>query len=572
MNQMINGAKVAVYLRCSTDQQKNSVEDQRAYIQPIVESNRLSVIREFTDEGESGATIDGRPEIKKMLASAEKHAFEILLVYDVSRFSRGGAGEFWTLVQRLKKLEVRVYSCTHRRFVTENDAVLFSSEASFARQSNIQHSRDITRTMISNVRDRKMDPGRVAPFGYDRVYLDSTGKEIEILRTMPDGTKQVLDPVTQQCRQIIPKGESRRKLASLFVKLVPSESSRVETLKLIFKLAPSMGYKEIANHLNNLRRPSPRGGLWSFTSIRDILLNPAYTGRIVFNRIQKSRYHGIRDGNIVAHDDLHEGKLNRNVNDKKDWIIIDNAHDALVTDKQFEAAQSAMKKRAHVSATRSPNHVYLLSGLMRCSKCGESMQGHSKRASKAKGHKRYFYYVCSTARKHGKDQCSVVSVPAEEIEHFAIDSVRSLLTSPEALHMLESGIREHLACAQQGLDERPRLEKELAALKVKRKRLFDRLLNENSQDFFRDEIDVLHKEIQNMEARLGDADSKMTKKDIDKIIAQAKTYYMETFLTLQGSEHKAIREALRALGVSLEFDPIAKEGRLWYDHFMRAAG
>jgi len=69
----------------------------------------------------------------------------------------------------------------------------------------------------------------------------------------------------------------------------------------------------------------------------------------------------------------------------------------------------------------------VLQGLLRCVPCGCAMTpSHTSR----NGSKRYRYYVCSQATKHGRKTCPSPSVPAAAIEHFVIERIRCIGTDP----------------------------------------------------------------------------------------------------------------------------------------------
>lgn len=90
MNELPTGARVAVYTRCSTTQQVNSIADQDAEVMRVVEKYKLKVVKTYSDEGVSGSTIDERNALKKMIAEIGSLGVDIILVYNLSRLTRGG--------------------------------------------------------------------------------------------------------------------------------------------------------------------------------------------------------------------------------------------------------------------------------------------------------------------------------------------------------------------------------------------------------------------------------------------------------------------------------------------------
>lgn len=170
------GAQVADYLRASTDEQVNSTVDQLEVMDRIAEEKKLVVVDKYVEQGESGGSIEERGKLNRLIQDAERGLFQYVRVYDVSRFSRGGATDFWWLVRELKQRGVMLYCCTMKSVVTESEALRFSAEAIQAYQHNKRLSQDVTRTLILNVTKRNCDPGRRAPYGLDRSYFTETGQ------------------------------------------------------------------------------------------------------------------------------------------------------------------------------------------------------------------------------------------------------------------------------------------------------------------------------------------------------------------------------------------------------------
>ncbi|MEU4221205.1 recombinase family protein [Actinoplanes sp. NPDC026623] len=135
----------------------------------------------------------------------------------------------------------------------------------------------------------------------------------------------------------------------------------------------------IARELNEHRVPCPsaydrarnrhrNASGWEVTTVAAILANPRYTGHQIWNR-HHSRYPdhtaiGVPGTGSPAH----------GPNRRCDWVISDRpAHPALVTEKEFIAAQS-------VSALPRPGggqrHHYQLVGVLRCGICRRRMISH----------------------------------------------------------------------------------------------------------------------------------------------------------------------------------------------------
>ena len=89
---------VAIYCRVSTDKQE--VENQLIQLREYCKKSNYEIFKEYTDiiSGKENS----RPAYDEMFRDAHKKLFELVLFWDLSRFSR--AGTLFTL-QRLKELE-----------------------------------------------------------------------------------------------------------------------------------------------------------------------------------------------------------------------------------------------------------------------------------------------------------------------------------------------------------------------------------------------------------------------------------------------------------------------------------
>ena len=92
--------RVALYLRVSLDDGRQTIENQRDQLAEFCLSMGWLVVAEFSDQ-KSGKSSD-RPGLQKMKAAASKREFDHLLFWDLSRLSRGGVSETLRLLEELR--------------------------------------------------------------------------------------------------------------------------------------------------------------------------------------------------------------------------------------------------------------------------------------------------------------------------------------------------------------------------------------------------------------------------------------------------------------------------------------
>lgn len=135
----------------------------------------------------------------------------------------------------------------------------------------------------------------------------------------------------------------------------------------------------IARALNERNIPSPAahdpernthrtGTAWTLRTIAEILANPRYTGRQVWNR-QRTDHHETIPG-----DKRTSLGPTRSWNPRSEWVISQQfAHPALVTEADFLAAQQVT---AIPIPTGDADRSYLLTGLVICMMCGRRLEAH----------------------------------------------------------------------------------------------------------------------------------------------------------------------------------------------------
>jgi DNA invertase Pin-like site-specific DNA recombinase len=82
--------RAAQYVRMSTDYQQYSIQNQAAVIATYAELHKLTIVRTYRDEGESGLRIENRTGLTELIEDVRSGQtdFGHLLVFDVSRWGR----------------------------------------------------------------------------------------------------------------------------------------------------------------------------------------------------------------------------------------------------------------------------------------------------------------------------------------------------------------------------------------------------------------------------------------------------------------------------------------------------
>ena len=455
------------YARRSTDMQERSIPDQKAYVEKWAKENGYAIQRWYVDDAISGTSAKGRADFERLMRDAEASGggrdFETVLVYDISRFSRGGTNETGFYLHRLHLAGVEAIFCAEGIPDGEEGELLQGVRSWQARQYSVKLSRDCIRGTISHIMEKQCAPGGRPPYGYDKQHATAGGQVLRTFRWLPDGSKQEFGPDGKLVRTLA-RGESMKKAKSDTVRFVPSDPERVKVVQRVFDLClGGYGYQHIAHRLNDDGVPSPVGQPWTPSLIARMLRNPVYRGALAWNRRTLGKLNGVAgDGTLRPKRGFMAG-----ANDEADWYVVEKAHEPLVSPETFEKAKRAVQKRSTLGGQAKRIDRALLSGLIVCGHCGYNFRQHKMKARSGKRWVRYRYYVDGGYYRSGKAVCKPTNVPADGLDGFVIEQVGQVLMGDHAGR--EQAVESFVQAAMAG-DERndpndaAELEKQLAAL------------------------------------------------------------------------------------------------------------
>ena len=145
--------------------------------------------------------------------------------------------------------------------------------------------------------------------------------------------------------------------------LEPNENADV--VRLIFDLYANQDktYYQISCHLNDLKIPSPRNGTWVKDTVRKILMNTHYIGKVSFNKVKRTTMveNGVRITKKLAQPD-------------EEIIMAEGKHPAIIDNETFQKAQNRFNRNPsvhHNVGLRNP-----FAGIMYCAGCGKAISRH----------------------------------------------------------------------------------------------------------------------------------------------------------------------------------------------------
>ena len=285
--------KAVAYVRRSTDRQDQSIGDQRRAIERYAEQHGFEIIGWYEDDAISGTSVDGRRAFKQLQLDAKTPGrdWQYVLVYDVSRFSRGNLDEAGHLRHEFYLVGVEIIYCNENLTGGDADDLVVGVKQWMAQRYVKDLSKVTIRGQITHSESGAWNGG-CPPYGYDLVYHDSTGRPYQHVRWLETGDREIYD-LDGRLTRIVPRGDRSGAGTSGVAKMVPSTPGRVAVIQRIFAACVEMGRgcKSIAAELNHDGVPSPRDGnwssnakaKWSLSTIREIIRNPAYRGDTAWN-------------------------------------------------------------------------------------------------------------------------------------------------------------------------------------------------------------------------------------------------------------------------------------------------
>lgn len=328
--------KYCIYLRKSRkddDLHSETIEEtlkrHRKTLLELAECQKLNVTKIYS-EIVSGETINDRPEMQKLLRDVEQGKWRGVLVMEVERLARGDTTDQGRVAKAFKYSETliitpnKIYDPTN-----EFDEEYFEFGLFMSRRELKTITRRLQEGRKRSVLEGKY-VGNIAPYGYKRVKLkNEKGYSLKVLPEEANIVKMIFEWYTIGEKQA--DGTHKR-----------------------------LGVSLIAKRLNELKILPRKKGTWTASSVRNILKNPVYIGKVrwFWRKTQKK----LINGELIV----------KRQNSEK-HIITDGLHKGIIDKKTFELAKKIMKKNT-TRPIRERNTIQNpLAGLIKCGICGRNM-------------------------------------------------------------------------------------------------------------------------------------------------------------------------------------------------------
>lgn len=359
--------------------ESNSVANQRALLDHFIgyylDMDSRNAL-EFIDDGHTGTNFN-RPGVQALLSAVKRGEIDCIVVKDFSRFGRNSieAGEY---------LE-RIFPMLRVRFIAVNDG--YDSKA---KRYGAAGDLDVgVRSLINELYSRN-------------VSLNAkTAKRQYAARG---------ECITAYPFYGYAKGtENRRRLEI--------DPPAAEIVRMIFDLwLAGNSTEDIAVMLNERHIPSPsmykrqlgvkrtswskrRDEIpWRRSSVRIILQNEQYTGKLISLRTERAEIGNPKQKKVP----------------KEDWIVTEDAFEAIISADTFQKAQTLFR----TSAPRTQAPVLTCSLFSRkvfCGVCGLGLSYHRTA---------HPYYKCDAPKGPLQDRCKAVRISENALEASVLSELR----------------------------------------------------------------------------------------------------------------------------------------------------
>jgi len=367
-----------IYLRVSTEEQAErgySIAAQREECRARARELGATEITEFVDEGVSGSILE-RPALVAALERLKAGGTRWFICLDTSRLSRSVAHQL-LLIDVIKKAGTELIFVSSKFTDTPEDRFQLTVLSAV---DEYERARTRLRSLIGKRAKAKAGKLTHSPGLYGYRF----DKETDTLHII-------------------------------------EEEAKIIRLMYQWFVSKDVSPYEIAQRLNTMGIPSPKGKQWSKQTVKRILSNSAYAGTLYIRR------YDTKDVKFNKYKPREE-RVSRKERPREEWLPI--SLPSVVDKETWEAAQKRFENSRRRWRSYSA-YPYLLSGLMRCGKCGATMHGN---LVTSRGKKRA-YYVCTAKSPgiRGQERCRSQYLNAPELEEIVWERVSGWLTSPERL-------------------------------------------------------------------------------------------------------------------------------------------
>ena len=322
---------IVKYLRLSLEDgdspESDSIKNQRilldSHISVVFNDMDYEVV-ELIDDGYTGTNFN-RPDFKKLLVLAETHQIHCVIVKDFSRFARDyiEVGRYMDII--FPKLQIRFISVNDNYDSKDHAGTTGGLDVVITNLTYAMYSQDLSEK-IKSVRKMKYQRGEYisnyAIYGYIK---------------NPENRRQLI--VDPEAAEVVKR-----------IYMMRYQKMQYKQIAVILNqegvLSPSM-YKKSKGVTNRDWTGLNTKAYWCDVVVRTILTDERYTGKMISRKSKQPL-----------------GSTKRIYFEKDQYYIVDNTHEAIISQELFDSVQLLIRNRA-----KKEHNKKLFTGLLRCGGC-----------------------------------------------------------------------------------------------------------------------------------------------------------------------------------------------------------
>jgi DNA invertase Pin-like site-specific DNA recombinase len=318
----------------STEHQQYSTSNQMDALREYAKRHGLEIVKEYSDEGKSGLSIQGRNALAQMIRDVQnvQPGFSHILVYDVSRWGRfQDADESAHLEFICRKAGVTVHYCAEQ---FENDGSPVSTIVKGVKRAMAgEYSRELSAKVFRgacHLIKLGFKQGGAAGFGLRRMLIDQNGD-----------------------RKTMLKFGEHKSIQTDRVILVRGPEEEVRLVQWIYQtfIEEGKNESEIAGLLNAQGTLTDLGRPWTRGTVHQILTNEKYIGNNVYCRTSfklKLKHVANPPDKWIRADGAFEGIIEPAVFFKAQGIILARSR-KFTNEEMLEKLRSLLERHGHIS-------------------------------------------------------------------------------------------------------------------------------------------------------------------------------------------------------------------------------
>ena len=367
--------RVWLYARLSNDDDRemNSLLNQWEICQAFAEQHGYIIVGQSFDDNISGMNFDRRG-LDELTAAVDNDKIDAVIVKDLSRLGRHRT-QTALFIDYLREHQARVISATEGvdTFRDEDDLII-----GVRGLMNDYYAKDIGKKIRAGYRQKQKDGLVITPpFGY---WKDKNTGQIKVDPEAAVTVQHIYSLYLQGCGQ---KEISRR-------------------INAMGRKTPvQLRAERCGKEVRQTHKTRDGQFLWTYASVKNILVEEAYTGVLVNHRRE---YLGGKARAVT----------------EADWLRHENFYPVIIEKTIWQQVQTRLKQQARPAVNNRTRHRY--AGLLTCRECGNTFIPMIRCWNGS----RRVEYVCRGYQRNGKGYCSSHRIHEEVLDKAIWDDIEKL--------------------------------------------------------------------------------------------------------------------------------------------------